>query len=253
MTTTRDLEGQGAIVTGGCGGIGRAIITALARRGARCVIADIADPTDTLRLVEATGAEVHAAERCDITRPEEVATAARFALDRLGHIDVLVNCAGGGQRVGFLETTDEIWFAQINQNLSGAFFFMRAVLPVMLERGSGAIVNISSISGIIGGLPSKGTQGRSGPAYAVAKAGIIGLTKWAAREYGKHGIRVNAVAPGPVLTSEVMHGYDYGTEDYPIPRWGRPEDMAETVAFLASPAAAYITGEVIKVTGGVGM
>jgi 3-oxoacyl-[acyl-carrier protein] reductase len=130
---------------------------------------------------------------------------------------------------------------------------MRAVLPGMLERKSGAIVNVASISGIIGGLPSKGTQGRSGPAYGAAKAGLIGLTKWAAREFGKQGVRCNAIAPGPVLTSQVMHGYDYGVDDYPIPRMGTPEDMAEAVVYLASPAASYVTGEVIKVTGGTGM
>ena len=106
---------------------------------------------------------------------------------------------------------------------------------------------------MIGGLPAKGPDGRSGPAYAAAKAGLIGMTKWAAREFGVNGIRVNAIAPGPVLTSAVMHGYDYGVESYPIPRMGTPGDMAGTVAFLCSPAAAYITGEVIKVSGGVGM
>src|SRR5690606_36315441 len=142
---------------------------------------------------------------------------------------------------------------ELNKNLSGAFFCMRAVLPHMLAAGYGAVVNISSITGVIGGLPASGPQGRSGPAYAAAKAGLIGLTKWAAREYGGKGVRVNAIAPGPVLTSKVMHGYDYGVEAYPIPRMGSPEDMAEAVAFLASPAAAYITGEVIKVAGGVGM
>ena len=97
---------------------------------------------------------------------------------------------------------DETWFAEINKNLTGAFFCMRAVLPKMIERASGAIVNISSISGVIGGLPAKGPEGRSGPAYAAAKAGLIGMTKWAAREFGVNGVRVNAIAPGPVLTSE---------------------------------------------------
>jgi 3-oxoacyl-[acyl-carrier protein] reductase len=91
------------------------------------------------------------------------------------------------------------------------------------------------------------------PAYGAAKAGLIGLTKWAAREFGRQGVRVNAIAPGPVVTNATMVGYDYGVDDYPIPRMGKPDDMAEAVAWLASPAAAYITGEVIKVTGGNGM
>ena len=190
---------------------------------------------------------------CDVTDSADVNRAIGNVLAASAGIDVLVNCAGGGQRIGFIETSDDDWHAMLNSNLSGAFYAMRAVLPGMLARGSGAIVNVSSISGIIGGLPSRGSLGRSGPAYAAAKAGLIGLTKWAAREFGGQGVRVNAIAPGPVLTSEVMHGYDYGVSEYPIPRMGTPEDMAEAVAFLASPAAAYITGEVIKVTGGNGM
>jgi 3-oxoacyl-[acyl-carrier protein] reductase len=239
-----ELADQVAVVTGGAGFLGRAITAALAERGARVVVLD---------LVEAAVEGSVASFACDVTRSDNVdhAIAETHALH--GRLDILVNCAGGGARTGFVDLPDEIWFAEINKNLSGAFFCMRAVLPKMIERGSGTIVNISSISGVIGGLPAKGPGGRSGPAYAAAKAGLIGMTKWAAREFGVNGIRVNAVAPGPVLTSAVMHGYDYGVEDYPIPRMGTPGDMAGTVAFLCSPAAAYITGEVIKVSGGVGM
>jgi len=239
-----ELADQVAVVTGGAGFLGRAITAALADRGARVVILD---------LVEAAVEGSVASFACDVTRSDTVdqAIAESYALH--SRLDILVNCAGGGARTGFVDLPDEIWFAEINKNLSGAFFCMRAVLPKMIERGSGTIVNISSISGVIGGLPAKGPDGRSGPAYAAAKAGLIGMTKWAAREFGVDGIRVNAVAPGPVLTSDVMHGYDYGVESYPIPRMGTPGDMAGTVAFLCSPAAAYITGEVIKVSGGVGM
>ncbi len=239
-----ELADQVAVVTGGAGFLGRAITAALADRGARVVILD---------LVEAAVEGSVASFACDVTRSDTVdqAIAESYALH--SRLDILVNCAGGGARTGFVDLPDEIWFAEINKNLSGAFFCMRAVLPKMIGSGSGAIVNISSISGVIGGLPAKGPDGRSGPAYAAAKAGLIGMTKWAAREFGVNGIRVNAVAPGPVLTSAVMHGYDYGVESYPIPRMGTPGDMAGTVAFLCSPAAAYITGEVIKVSGGVGM
>jgi len=239
-----ELADQVAVVTGGAGFLGRAITAALAERGARVVVLD---------LVEATVESSVASFACDVTRSDNVdrSIAESYALH--GRLDILVNCAGGGARTGLVDLPDEIWFAEINKNLSGAFFCMRAVLPKMIERGSGAIVNISSISGVIGGLPAKGPDGRSGPAYAAAKAGLIGMTKWAAREFGVNGVRVNAIAPGPVLTSAVMHGYDYGVESYPIPRMGTPGDMAGTVAFLCSPAAAYITGEVIKVSGGVGM
>lgn len=252
MTIDNGLTGKIAVVTGAAGFIGRAIVLALTRRGAEAVVLDREAADLTLEQVEAQGGRASAII-CDITESGAVNDAIAAVLSQRGRVDILVNCAGGGQRMGFVETTDSDWFAQINSNLSGAFYTMRAVLPAMLERRSGAIVNVASISGIIGGLPSKGAQGRSGPAYGAAKAGLIGLTKWAAREFGKHGVRVNAIAPGPVLTSKVMHGYDYGVDEYPIPRMGTPEDMAEAVVFLASPAAAYITGEVIKVTGGNGM
>lgn len=241
----RELAGQVAIVTGGAGGIGRVIVRTLSGRGARVFVGDL----DGAAEVEAATAVF----TCDVTRSDEVDRMVAAVHGEAGRVDILVNCAGGGARTGFVDLPDEVWFAELNKNLSGAFFCMRAVLPHMLAAGFGAIVNISSISGLIGGLPASGPQGRSGPAYAAAKAGLIGLTKWAAREYGSKGIRVNAIAPGPVLTSAVMQGYDYGVDAYPIPRMGSPADMAEAVAFLASPAAAYITGEVIKVAGGVGM
>ncbi len=242
--TGNDLDGQVAIVTGGVGHIGRAITSVLTERGARVVVVD---------LIGAEVANAVLALVCDVTDSSAATATVAEAYCLHERIDILVNCAGGGARTGFVDLTDHVWFAELNKNLSGAFFFMRAVLPYMLSAETGAIVNVSSISGVIGGLPAKGSDGRSGPAYAAAKAGLIGLTKWAAREYGGRGIRVNAIAPGPVLTSAVMHGYDYGVEDYPIPRMGRTRDMAETVAFLCSPASSYITGEVVKVSGGVGM
>ena len=241
---TEPLEGQVAIVTGGAGFIGRAITQSLAKRGVRVVTVDLLD------------AEVEHAVRmlvCDVTDSASVDRVVARAQKEHDRLDILVNCAGGGARTGLVDLDDETWFFELNKNLTGAFFFMRAALPHLLKSQFGSIVNVSSISGIIGGLPAQGPEGRSGPAYAAAKAGLIGLTKWAAREYGDQGVRVNAIAPGPVLTSAVMHGYDYGTANYPIPRMGTPEDMAETVAFLCSPVSGYITGEVIKVAGGVGM
>lgn len=251
MTPLTNLDGKTAIVTGGAMGIGQAIVLALVARGASVAVGDIADPSETLALVEERGGTAFAHD-CDISDSNKVEAFVGSVSERFGRIDVLVNCAGHGDRVGLLETTDEAWAHQINLNLTGTFYMMRAVVPVMLDVGSGAIVNVTSISGVIGGLPSSGEHGRSAPAYAAAKAGAIGLTKWAAREFGQSGIRVNAVAPGPVLTRQNI-GYDFGTDGYPIPRMGTTEDMAEAVAFLASPAAAYITGEVIKVSGGVGM
>lgn len=240
----RPLDGQVAIVTGGAGFIGRAITASLAAGGALVFAAD---------LMSADVEHAAGTLKCDVTDSSAVNRVVAEAQAAHGRLDILVNCAGGGARTGFVDLDDAMWFAELNKNLTGAFYFMRAALPHMLAAGAGAIVNVSSISGVIGGLPATGPDGRSGPAYAAAKAGLIGLTKWAAREYGARGVRVNAIAPGPVLTSAVMHGYDYGVASYPLPRMGTPEDMAETVAFLCSPGAAYITGEVIKVAGGVGM
>ena len=251
MTEAERLDGTIAIVTGGAMGIGQAIALDLSNRGASVAIGDIADAAETLRLIEEHGGRA-VAETCDITRSESVNAFVESAVQTLGALDVLVNCAGAGARVGFLETTDEVWRAAVELNLTGAFFMMRAAVPHMLARGSGAIVNVSSISGVIGGLPSSGERGRSGAAYASAKAGMIGLTKWAAREFGKQGIRVNAVAPGPVYT-RLNVGYEFELDSYPLPRVGTVEDMAQAVGFLASPASAYITGEVLKVAGGVGM
>jgi 3-oxoacyl-[acyl-carrier protein] reductase len=251
MRLSTSLEDKVAIVTGGAMGIGQAIVLALAGRGGAVAIGDIADPAETLTLVNDRSGSAEA-YKCDITDSRSVDAFVERVTQRFGRIDILVNCAGHGDRIGLLETTNERWARQIRINLTGSFFMMRAALPHMIKAGSGAIVNISSISGIIGGLPSSGEHGRSAPAYAAAKAGMIGLTKWAAREFGSKGIRVNAVAPGPVNTRQNT-GYDFGVDHYPIPRMGTVEDMAEVVAFLVSPAAAYITGEVIKVTGGVGM
>lgn len=246
------LDHRVAIVTGGGGGIGRRIVRTLADRGARVVIYDLAD-CSALTTELAKESFVVSGEILDLTRSDEVEAAVARTIAEHGPVSVLVNCAGGGKRVGFVETSDEDWFADLNSNLTATFFMMRAVLPSMLASADGSIVNISSISGIIGGLPSKGDQGRSGPAYGAAKGGIIALTKWAAREFGAGGVRVNAVAPGPVITPADMEGYDYGVEDYPVPRFGTPDDIAEAVAFLASPASGYITGECLKVAGGVGM
>lgn len=248
---TDELDGAIALVTGGSMGIGQAITLGLGARGSTVVVADVADPEETLRLVREQGGNGSAVQ-CDVTDSVAADASARHVNETFGRIDILINCAGGGDRVGFLETTDDIWARQITLNLTGMFFMMRAVLPSMLRSGSGSVVNISSISGMIGGLPSEGEHGRSGPAYAAAKAGVIGLTKWAAREFGTHGIRVNAVAPGPVYTRQNI-GYDFNVDEYPIPRVGTVEDMAEASVFLASPASSYITGEVIKVSGGIGM
>src|SRR5262249_25380715 len=189
----------------------------------------------------------------DVTRRDAVRRLIDRALAEFGKIDILVNNAGTLARVGVEETTDELWDRDVNTTMRGTFYCIQAVLPHMKARGSGKIVNISSVSGKIGGVASRaaGTdRGRSGPAYAAAKGGVLALTRWVAKDVGRFGIYVNAIAPGGVET-EMTHGYDYGVENFPIARMGKPEDIAEAVVFLASQASNYITGAVLDVNGGI--
>jgi 3-oxoacyl-[acyl-carrier protein] reductase len=247
-----DLTDQVAIVTGAARGIGQASAVALAREGANVVVADVLPGEETVSRVCALGKRALYVPT-DVTRRDAVAALMERTLDEFGRIDILVNNAGTLARVGIEETTDEIWDRDVNTTLRGTFYCIQAVLPHLKARRSGKIVNISSISGKIGGAASRvaGAEcGRSGPAYAAAKGGVIALTKWVAKEVGPFGIYVNAIAPGGVET-DMTQGYDYGVTNYPIPRMGQPEDIGEAVVFLASQASNYITGAVLDVNGGI--
>lgn len=242
-----DLKGQAAIVTGAARGIGRGIALALAREGADVTVADVL-PTD-----EAV-AEIGAYKRralgisCDVTHSADIATVIERTLEEFGRIDVLVNNAGVAGRGGLEDTTEDLWYRDIDVIMTGAYRMTQAVFPVMKRQGYGKIVNISSVSGKIGGAISKPTDsdeallGRTGPAF----------TKWVAKAGGHYGIYCNAVCPGPVET-EMTRGFDYSVEGLPIARMGQPEDIAEAVVFLASPAAHYITGQALNVDGGMVM
>jgi 3-oxoacyl-[acyl-carrier protein] reductase len=247
-----DLTDQVAIVTGSARGIGQAAAVALAREGADVVVADVQPGTETVACVQELGRRALFL-RTDVTCRDSVAALVQHALDEFGRIDILVNNAGTLARVSIEETTDEIWDRDVNTTLRGTFYCIQAVLPHMKARGCGKIVNISSVSGKIGGVASRaaGTdRGRSGPAYAAAKGGVLALTRWVAKDVGRFGIYVNAIAPGGVET-EMTQGYDYGVENFPIARMGKPEDIAEAVVFLASQASNYITGAVLDVNGGI--
>ena len=249
-----DLRGRVAIVTGGARGIGRAICLALAREGADVAIADLIPADETVAGVQAYG-------RHALVIPTNVAHAAEVerlvsrTIDTFGKIDILVNNAGTAQRVGLEEMTEELWDRDLDVILRGTYLCTRAVYPHMKERRYGKIVNVSSVSGKIGGAVSKSVdalepgQGRTGPAYAAAKGGVIAFTRWVAKDAAKYGIWVNCVCPGPVRT-ELTRGYDYNVESLPIPRMGEPEDVAEAVVFLASNAANYICGVALNVDGG---
>ena len=249
-----DLRGQAALVTGGARGIGRACALTLARAGADVAVADLLSTTDVEAAIVAAGRRALGV-MLDVTNGEAVCAAVQRVTARLGRLDVLVTAAGIVHRDTLEETTTVVWRHVVDVVLAGTFHAIQAVVPVMRAQGYGKIVTISSVSGIIGGAVSRSTDrtdsrsGRSGPAYAAAKGGVIALTRWVAKDVGQAGIYVNSVAPGGVDT-EMTRGYAYPTEGLPIPRMGQPEDVAEAVLFLASPASNYVTGQVLHVDGG---
>lgn len=249
-----NLHGRNALVTGGARGIGQATALVLAREGANVAVPDIISTQETVEKIEALGRRALGI-KADISNSSDVKKMLRDAIRALGHIDILVNNAGVVHRDTLLETSEATWNRVIDIILKGTFLCIQAIYPHMRERGYGKIVNVSSISGIIGGAVSKPgdapekVKGRSGPAYAVAKAGVIALTRWIAKDVAKDGIYVNSIAPGACET-EMARGFDYGVEALPIARWGQPEDMAEAILFLASDASNYITGQVLNVDGG---
>lgn len=247
-STHRPLEGQVALVTGAAQGIGQAIAVDLARLGATVVCVDLQASTQTLSLL---GEGAHRAVELDVRDLDGIRHTVESTVRELGRLDILVNNAGTASRHGLDGFSDDDWSRDIDTNLRGTFAFCRAAIhPFMLDQGYGRIVNISSISGIMGGPRSGGAGGgRSGPAYAASKGGVIALTTWLAKEYGGRGITVNSVAPGPIataMTGEVE--YDFSQQF--VPRMGAPEEIAATVSYLVGPGGGFTTGQVLRVCGG---
>jgi len=246
-----DLTGKTALVTGGSRGIGRAIVLRLARQGA-----DVAfSYRGNQAAADATAAEVEAlgrralAVQADARSAESADALVKTVLGTFGKLDILVNNAGVTRDDLIMRMTPDMWSEVIDTNLSGSFYALKAVTRPMLKARGGRIINITSVSG------QAGQMGQAN--YSSAKAGLIGLTKAAARELASRGITVNAVAPGFVLT-ELTQDLpdalkDQITERTPLGRFGTPEEIADAVAFLASDEAAYITGQVLAVDGGLVM
>jgi 3-oxoacyl-[acyl-carrier protein] reductase len=236
------LEGRTALVTGGSRGIGRAIATELARAGASVVLGFRSGADDAETVASEIGGR---AVQADVAEPED----AKRLVEEAGDVDILVNNAGVTRDGLLARMSDDDWQVVLDTNLGGTFNTCRAASRGMMRRRAGAIVNVSSIVGL------HGNPGQTN--YSASKAGIIGFTKALARELGSRGIRANVVAPGYVstrLTNELPEELRNAMlANTPLGRFGEPEDVAGAVRFLCSDAAAFVTGEVLLVDGGLGM
>ncbi len=246
----RGLQGRVALVTGAASGIGRAVALRLGEEGCRVAAVDL-----NLEGAQATARELGGAGcalQADVSYLSAMREAVATAERELGPVGVLVCCAGWDLVQPFLESTEETWDRVISVNLRGTVACTRAVLDGMVDRGTGAIVNISSDAGRVG---SSGEV-----VYSGAKAGIIGFSKAVAREMARHGIRVNVVCPGPTDTP-MMEATRRASprlgealvKAIPFRRLARPEEIAASVAFFASDDAGYITGQTLSVSGGLTM
>ena len=243
------LAGKVAVITGGGSGIGRATAERFAREGARVVVADLlGDRAATVvERIAASGGEALAIT-ADVTRAAQVTALADAALARYGQVDILINNAGRSLGDDLRDIDEETWDANFAIVLKSAYLCIRALVPQMIARGGGAIINIASINGL---------TGIGEDAYGAAKAGMINLTQNIAVRYAPHGVRANCICPGTIRTP-IWDGrlarnpstFERLTKWYPLRRIGEPTDIANAALFLASDEASWITGAILPVDGG---
>jgi 3-oxoacyl-[acyl-carrier protein] reductase len=245
------LQGKVAIVTGASRGIGKAIAIELGRRGAKVIVnysKSAEGANEAVAAIKAAGGEA-AAVQADVTDLKAAAELIKAATETFGRLDILVNNAGTTRDNIMMMMSEEEWDVVIRTNLKSAFNCAKPAVKVMMRQRTGRIINISSVSGVMG----NGGQTN----YSASKAGLIGFTKALAREVAARNITVNAVAPGFVptdLTNSLPENLKAETmKMIPLGRWGTAEEVAQAVAFLASDEAAYITGQTLNVDGGMAM
>ena len=246
------FEGQVAVVTGGCHGIGRGVLDAFADAGAHAILLDVDEVAGRAAVdeIKARGGEA-TFYRCDVTSSPEVDETFRSVASESGRMDALVLCTGGFfNKIGMEDTTDEEWHRVMALNLTSAFLCTRAAAPILKRQGSGSIIYIGSAAGLTGisGVTLS-------PAYSAAKAGVHSLARQAALELAPFGCTANAVAPGTTSTERVdkLHGHDTMQkigEAIPLGRVGQVSDIVGAVLFLAAPEGGYITGQTLSVNGG---
>lgn len=234
-----------ALITGGSRGIGAQTVRAFAKKGWRTAFFYHTSEAAAQALAAQTGA---VAIRCDVSDSQSVKQACAEALRVLSHIDVLVNNAGIAQQKLFTDITDDDWQRMLGVNLSGAFYVSREVLPGMISRRYGRIINVGSIWGQVGASCEVH--------YSAAKAGLIGLTKGLAKEVAPSGVTVNCICPG-VIETDMLGSFSPDdlavlADETPVGRLGTPEDVAEAILWLADEKSAFVTGQVVGVNGGFG-
>jgi 3-oxoacyl-[acyl-carrier protein] reductase len=251
MATYPELAGKVALVTGASSGIGAATARLLAAQGVRVAVGFHQNKKGAIEVLESIAAAGGTAVAAvgDFRKTKEIRAVVQQVVREFGPIDILVNNAGSlVKRLPIREVSEEMWDDIVALNLKSAVFASQAVVPSMIERHTGSIVNVVSIAGHNGGGPGAGT-------YATAKAGLTSFTKSLAKEMAPHGVRVNAISPGVIdtpfhevfSTPEMIAGF---VKTIPLGRVGRPEECASVIAFLASDAASYIVGETIEINGG---